>query len=214
MNTWNAGQIITVVRTINRMDISYLGSDETAQNQTLFQFMNVSLWKLARLCYNTETSDTISITTNGPVTFTNGNTVITNMFEPLRLLQVVSGTETEVPRRNSDTAPLGWYRESPNQSIDARGLNGSYKLKYIRYPRQVTQNSDPVDCPESGYQTLINEISAMVKSVKNYYEESSAMAANAKSGYTGLVQAAISGRGPSTGGQPPSMQDATVAKGG
>ena len=170
MNTWNAGQILSVVRTINKMDITYLGPDDTTQNQTLFQFMNVALWNLVRLCYNTETSDTINLTADGPVTFQKGNADITNMFEPLRLIEVkVDNSEVEAQKRYSDTAPVGWYRESENQPIDCRGLRGNYKLKYIRYPRQVTHETDPVDVSEAGYKALIMDMSALIKNVKNFY---------------------------------------------
>lgn len=214
MNTWNAGQILTVVRTVNKMDIDYLGADDTAQNQMLFQFLNVALWNLARLCYNTEVSDVVNITDDGPVEFTRGSAAITNMYEPLRLVRIDGGREVEVNKRSSDTAPIGWYCESPNQPIHVRGSTGQHRLKYIRYPRQVTQETDPVDCPESGYKALIMEISALVKDVKNFYQEAEAMAANAKSGYSAITQAAISGRGPSSGGMPPSFDDVKKAQGG
>jgi hypothetical protein len=214
MNTWNAGQILSVVRTVNSMDITYLGPDSSTQNQTLFQFMNIALWNLVRLCYNTEVTDTMTISADGPITFTKGNAAITNMYEPLRMLIITAGIETEVQRRYSDTAPVGWYCEGPNQPIDLRGITGSIKLKYIRYPRQVTQESDPVDISESGYKALIMEMSSLVKNVKNFYEEANAMAANAKAGYPSITQAAISARGPSSGGQPPSMsEDPKIAKG-
>jgi len=213
MNTWNAGQILTVARTINKMDMSYLGPDEGSQDQTLIQFMNIALWDMARLCYNTEASDVMNVTADGVVDFTRGNIPITNMFEPLRLLNIGGGNEMEVPKRYSDTAPTGWYCESPNQPIDLKGIRGQVKLKYIRYPRQVTQIGDPVDCPESGYDALINKISAQVKSVKNFYEESAAMEAKAKDGYPNVAQAAISARGQSSAGAPPSFGDVTTVRG-
>jgi hypothetical protein len=213
MNTWNAGQILTVVRTVNKMDIDYLGSDTVTQNQMLFQFMNVALWNLVRLCYNTETSDVVTVTADGHVQFTKGNTAISNLYEPLRMLKITNGVESEVPKRYSDTAPVGWYCEGPNQPIDLRGVTGEVKLKYIRYPRQVTQESDPVEIPESGYKALIMEISSLVKSVKNFYEEANAMAANAKAGYPVIAQAAMSARGPSAVGHPPDLDDAKRAGG-
>ncbi|QHT61696.1 hypothetical protein GXP70_18095 [Paenibacillus lycopersici] len=214
MNTWNAGQILSVVRTVNKMDIDYLGSDSTSQNQTLLQFMNVALWNLARLCYNAETSDTIAISADGNASFTRGNAAITNMFEPLRLIKVnVDGSEEEAPQRYLDTSAVGWYCEGPNQPIHIRGLSGSFKLKYLRYPRIVTQESDPVDMPESGYKPLIMEISALVKNVKNFYEEANAMEGAARSGYAEIVQAAISARGAAPGGSPPSFADVPKAKG-
>lgn len=211
INTWNAGQILSVVRTINRMDINYLGPDESTQDQTLLQFCNVALWSLARLCYNTETSDVATITAEGIVPFTFGNAPIANMYEPLRML---AADGSEAPQRYLDTSPVGWYCEGPGKPIDVRGLTGQYRLKYIRYPRQVTQASDPVDISESGYKPLIMEISSLIKSVKNFYAEAEAMGNVAKSGYAGITQAAISGRGPSSGGQPPSYGDVMKAQGG
>lgn len=191
-----------------------MGPDESTQDQALLQFMNVALWNLARLCYNTESSDDIVISADGNVSFTMGNTPITNMYEPLRLLKVDGSSEIEVQRRYSDTAPIGWYCESPNKPIHLRGVTGTLRLKYIRYPRQVTQASDPVDVSEAGYKPLIMEISSLIKSAKNFYQESEAMGAVAKSGYAGITQAAISGRGPSSGGQPPSYDDVKKAQGG
>lgn len=211
MNTWNAGQILSVVRTVNKMDIDYLGSDSTSQNQTLLQFMNVALWNLARLCYNTETSDPLEITADGTADFQKNAAPITNMFEPLRLL---NADGSEAPQRYLDTSSVGWYCEGPGRQIDVRGMTGQCRMKYIRYPRQVTQESDPVDCPESGYKPLIMEISALVKSVKNFYQEAQAMEGTAKTGYDEIAQAAISARGPSPGGNPPSFNDSTRARGG
>jgi len=208
MNTWNAGQILSVVRTINKMDMGYLGDDPSTQNQTLFQFMNASLWKLAKLCHNTETSDTVNITADGPLQLTKGNTPITNMYEPLRLLSDVG----EVPRRYFQTSPYGWYCEGPNQPIDVKGITGPHRLVYIRYPRQVTQESDPVDIPESGYTALIMEISSLLKYVKNFYEEANAMGGNAKAGYTGIAQAAIAARGGDS--LTPAYSDVNKARGG
>jgi hypothetical protein len=212
MHTWNAGQILTVIRTVNKMDIDYLGPDESSQNQMLIQFMNVALWKLARLCFNTEVSDTLTISGDGPVTFQKGQAAIANMFEPLRIVDVSTGSE--MPKRPAFTSARGWYCEGPNQPIDIRGFTGDFQLHYIRYPRQVTQASDPVDCPETGYQALIAEISAMVKDVKNFYDESAAMEAKAKAGYSVIEQAAQSARGPSSGGLPPSFRDVDRARGG
>lgn len=209
MNTWNAGQILMVVRDINKMDMNYLGPDDEAQGQALIRFMNVALWNMARLCYNTETSDTINITDDGIVNFTRGNAPITNMYEPLRLLR----NGVEVPKRYSETSSRGWYCEGPNRPIHLRGFTGEVKMEYIRYPRQVTQDSDPVDCPESGYDALINKISEQVKAVKNFYEESAAMNAKAKEGYPNVAQAAISARG-QAGGSPPSLSDVTTVRGG
>ncbi|PZD95237.1 hypothetical protein DNH61_11800 [Paenibacillus sambharensis] len=82
------------------------------------------------------------------------------------------------------------------------------------FQQPVTQAADPVDCPESGYQTLIMEISSQVKYVKNFYNEADAMVGAAKTGYAGITQAAISARGPSSGGQPPSYDDVQKARGG
>lgn len=211
MNTWNAGQILTVVRTINKMDVDYLGPDPTTQNQTLFQFMNVALWNLVRLCYNTETSDVLSISADGTANFMKNTQPITNMFEPLRML---ASDGSEAPQRFTDSYPVGWYCEGPGQPIDVRGLTGQYLVKYIRYPRQVTQEADPVDCPEAGYKPLIMEISTLVKSVKNFYAEAQAMEGIARTGYDEIVQAAVSARGPSPGGNPPSFNDASRVRGG
>lgn len=215
MNTWNAGQILSVVRTRNKMDINYLGDDETAQNQALFQFLNVALWKLARLAYNTETSDTVTISQDGPVTFTKGNTAISNMFEPLRMVKMENGRPVaEHPKRYSILAPIGWWCEAPNQPIDVVGATGTYALTYIRYPRQITQAGDPVDITEQAYGALIDEISTQIKLTKNYYEEAAAVDAKAKQAYPGITQSAISARGPSSGGQPPSYDDVKQARGG
>jgi len=212
MHTWNAGQILTVVRTVNKMDIDYLGPDESSQNQMLIQFMNVALWKLARLCYNTEISDVLTISGDGPVEFEKGNSPITNMFEPLRIVDVNTGSE--MPKRPAYTSARGWYCEAPNRTIDIRGFTGDFQLHYIRYPRQVTKENDQVDCPESGYSALINEISAQVKLVKNFYDESAAAQTAAQAGYPTITQAAISARGPSSGGNPPSFRDVDNARGG
>lgn len=212
MNTWNAGQLASVILTLGKMDVDYLGADDTSRKQSIYQFLNMALWKLARLAYNVEYSDPLPVTQDGFVTFKRGSITVTDMFEPLQLLDA---TNTEVPKRYSYTAPIGWWVDSPNQQIHLKGLTaGSYVLKYLRLPRTVTKDDDPIDMPESGYQTLVHEVLASIKTTKNYYEEAAAMDGRAKAGYPAITQAAISARGPSSGGQPPSYEDVTKARGG
>lgn len=217
MNTWNAGQILTQVRTMNRMDIDYLGPDTSTQNQTLFGFMNICLWNLPRLAYLADTSDPVTLAASGPVTFTKGNAAITNMYEPLRLLGYENGLLVdEMSKRPSYTYPVGWWREAVNQPVDVNGAKptATYKLAYLRYPSQVTQESDAVDIAEAGYKPLIMAITELIKWSKNFYSEAEAASNASKLGYNAIAQAAIAARGASAQGQPPSYDDVKQARGG
>lgn len=209
---YNSGQLSTIIKKLVQMDLEELGPDDDTQNSYIFQFMNIVMMKLARMAYNVEFSDAKTISADGYVTFQLNGSDIANLFEPLT---VYDSTDNEVQKRTSYSAPKGWWRESQNLGVHLRGLtSGSYRLKYIRYPKLVTLTDDAVEIPPSGYDALIKDVVSLIKLAPNSYAGSEYVGGLAKQAYGGVTQGAISARGTGNSGQPPGPQDTTIARGG
>lgn len=212
-NLYNAGQLATIIKKLCAMDLEEIGSDDDTQNTHIFQFMNIILMKLARMAYNVEFSDAKTISTDGYVTFQLNGTDIDNLYEPLTIVDTTP-LENEMQKRTSYSGPKGWWRESNNLGIHVRGITGSYKMKYIRYPKLITLTTDTVELPPSGYDALIKDVVSLIKLAPNSYAGSEYVGGLAKQAYGGVTQGAISARGTGNSGQPPSAQDTSVARGG
>lgn len=206
---YNAGQLATIIKKLAQMDMEELGPDDDTQNSYIFQFMNIVMLKMARMAYNVEFSDAKTISVDGYVTFQLNGVDISNLFEPLSLLD---SDENEVTKRTSYSAPKGWYRESNNLGVHVRGLtSGTYSLKYIRYPNLVTLTTDTVEIPPSGYDALIKDVIALIKLAPNSYAGSEFAGGLAKESYGEVTQGAMSARGTGT---PPNTRDTMTARGG
>lgn len=216
---YNAGEVLTIIRALGQNDVEDLGANETAQNTIIFQLMNVAMMKNARLFNQVKYSDSLTISSDGYVTFKQDGVNISNMFEPSTIFGPNGAT---IQKRTSDEAPKGWYRAAENQEIHIRGFSlasqpltaGAYQLKYIKYPKRVTLSTDTLEAPPSGYDALIKDTLALLKLARNSYSGSEYMDAKAKQSYGALAQAAMSAGGTGTSGQPISAQDVTIARGG
>lgn len=215
---YNAGQLATIIIKANEKDIEDLG-DTNSQKSYIYQFMNIAMWKLAKLADRVEFSDSMTLSSDGFVSFTKSGSPITNMFEP-KTVYMPDGQSLQ--KRTSWESPIGWWRESELQDVHIRGFSltttakltaGTYQLKYIRYPRPVTIDSDVVDFPPMGYDALIKEVSALIKLPKNSYNGADFMDSKAKQQYNNVAQAAISSKGTGSTGQPLGLADAAQAKG-
>src|SRR5690625_2624491 len=125
-----AGQLATLIKQEVKMDLAELGDTDSQQNQYIFDFISLALKGWAKLAYQTEVSDPLTIGSDGYVTFQKGGNDISDMYEPLRILQ----NGNEVRRRTSFAGEDGWYKESSNADIHVKGLSGEFTLQYIRYP--------------------------------------------------------------------------------
>jgi|GEM_PF-2479706 len=218
-NLYNAGQLASIIRKLGEMDIEDLGSDTDSQNTYIFYYMNLAMWELARLANQVKYSDMKTISADGYVTFQQNGADITNMFEPL---MIFGPNGKPVPKRTADDAPLGWWREAENQEIHIRGFSaasqplqsGQYQLKYIKYPKQVTLETDTVEFPPSGYMTLVKKTLSLIKYSKNSYGGAEFMDTQSKLSMGNLMQAAVSARGTGTTGQPIGENDLRIARGG
>lgn len=215
---WTASEMAQKIITQNAMDIEDLGN-LAAQKATIYGYINLALWELARLAFRLVYSDEIEIDADGFVTFTQSGSPITNMFEP-QTIYMPSGQP--MMKRSADEAPLGWWREAETQDIHVRGfgisnntklVSGLYKLKYLRYPNPVTVDTDYPDFPPSGYGAIINNVSARIKYSKNSFSDAQYFEAQAKSSYANLAQGSISARGTGTTGQPLGDNDVSKARG-
>lgn len=220
-NLYNAGQLASIIIKLGEKDIDDLGSDVDSQQSYIFYYMNLAMMELVKLADVSVESDAMSLSADGVVTFTRSGTPITDLFEPKRIMYTEVGTIKTLAKRTADEAPSGWWRESQNSDIHIRGFTvtpkplpaTTYTLKYLKYPKQVTIESDEIEFAPSGYMTLIHRVLSLIKYAKNSYGGADFMDGKAKSGYNNTVQAAISARGTGTTGQPLGLQDSTQAKG-
>jgi hypothetical protein len=213
-NIYNAGQLATIIAKAAEMDVPDLGADSSAQNSYIYSFLNIIMMKYFRVAYQEMFSDALNITQSGYVQFKSGGQIITDMAEPEKILDMGTANEIEIQKRSSYSAPVGWWRGGQNQDIHVRGLNGNYKLVYIKYPARVTIDTDTIEFPPSGYDLLIKETVSMIKYVKNSYAGSDYFDSKAKVALGEAVQGAISARGTGSSGQPPGSADALTGRGG
>lgn len=198
-----AGDIITLVKTMNAMDNEELGTDSQQTDKYLI-FLNRALKELAHLAYRTRESDVLNITTNGYQTFYKDSVEITDMYAPLRIL---GPNGSDVVKRTSYAAPTGWYRESDGQQIHTKQMTGNHTLIYIGYPLPVTDTNSPLDFPDAGVMALAFWVIGIAKESRNAFDESNAMYQRARERLKITVLANEAARGVSSGGFVPSIND-------
>jgi hypothetical protein len=201
--TRTAGQLATIIKQVSKMDIAELGENSSIQDTYIFDFMSRALNELASLAFVVRTSDALNITQDGYVTFQIAGSDITDLYEPLRILD---SNGNEKGKRYAFTADGGWWRESANTPIHVKGMIGSYVLQYKAYPKEITVASDIPEFPASGYMALVYWTCALVKESKDYFEEAQHMYTLARERLKLVVKANMDARG-TTGGMPPSIYD-------
>jgi hypothetical protein len=164
--------ILSRIRTLSANELEDLSSDEAVQNTAIFGLVTVTLREMAKQANNVEWSDALNIASNSYQTFLRSTTAITDMFQPIGVYDVSGTREEPVRQRTSFDLGNGWYRESDNQKIHTYGLTGNHKLQYIRYPAAVTASGDMVEIPLASQKELIMRVIAMIKLIKNFYQES------------------------------------------
>lgn len=203
-----AGQLATLIKQEVKMDLAEIGDTDSEQNQYIFDFISLALRGWAKLAYRTEVSDTLTIGSDGYVKFQKGGSDVSDMYEPLRILD---SNGNEVRRRTSFSGAEGWFKESANADIHVKGFkSGDYTLHYIRYPKWISSPSDVPEWPEAGYMALIFQVCGMIKESKNFYDESQAMYAKAERHLNAVAMANDSARGTRTIG---AYQDLARLKG-
>lgn len=199
----SAGDVITLVKSMNAMDGEELGTD-SQQTDKYIIFLNRALKELAHLAYRTRQSDVLNITSDGYKTFQKDSADIADMYAPLRILGP-SGSDTA--KRTSYAAPIGWWRESDGQQIHVKQMSGNHTLIYIGYPLAVTDANSPLDFPEAGVMALAFWVIGIAKEARNAFEESNAMYQRARERLKIVVIANEAARGTSSGGFVPSIAD-------
>lgn len=210
-NQYNAGQLATIIKQLAQNDIQDLGNDD-AQNSFIFQYLNIIMWELAKIAELTTYSDALAISGNGYVTFLKGGVSIDNtMFEPKVLYNASNVAQT---KRTSFEQNNGWIREAQDLQIHVQGLTaGSYTLKYLRYPKQVTVASDVIEFASSANATICKQVVALIKLSKNSYAGFQTMDAAAKAGMGLAAQGAISAKSTGSTGTPLGPMDIAAARG-
>lgn len=183
-----ADQLLELVKQIAKMDLAELGENVTLQNTRLYDFLSLSMHKLAKLAYQVRISDPLTLA-DGYVTFKVGATNIDDIFQPVAIY--TSATGVEAPKRQAFSGGTGWYWVSENLPIHNRGLAGDHVLHYIKYPAWITAGSQVPEFPPSGYYALIFECASLIKQSKNYYEESNAMLQLAQRHYANVFEGSL-----------------------
>lgn len=215
---YTAGQLALIIQKLGQKEIAELGNDDSTQKSYIYNFMNLAMMKLARLANQVVYSDALNIAADGNVTFQVNAADITNLFEPS---EIFGPTGQQMQKRYTYDSPIGWYRDGENTSIHIKGFSyirplvaGNYTLKYIKYPKLVTIDTDTVQFPPSGYMALVKEVLSLIKTSGNEMADAQYLDGGAKTDYGEIGQAAMSAKGTGSTGQPISAQDVQVARGG
>lgn len=195
--------ILQTIRDLSANEIEDLGTDPNTQNAAIFRIVTSVLREMVKEANNVEWSDELNISSNGYQTFTRASSAITDMYLPIGVYNVTGAREKPTTKRTSFDIGMGWYRESDNQKIHTYGLTGNHKLQYIRYPVAVTASGDTVELPLASQRELIMRVVSTAKLVKNFYQESEAVKAQANKSATVRAAMAAKGNLPSQ----PSMTD-------
>lgn len=166
----NAGQLATLIKQLCKTDIAELGNNDSTQNTYIFDFMSRALHELASYAGVIKVSDALSITADGFISFLKDGSAITDMYEPIRILDT---NGDPVDCRNDFTDGYGWFRDSFSSQIHMKGLNTSYTytLYYKAYPQEITASTQTPEFPPSGFLALCYYTSALIKESKAFYDE-------------------------------------------
>lgn len=198
-----AKDLIFIIKRMGIMDIRELGNSDQQQDTYLLEYLNRALKELAHIAYVAKETDVLDIIADGYQTFTlNGQPI--DMYAPLRLL---NANGSPVQKRTAFEAPVGWWRESSQNQIHTRGITGNHVLHYIAYPKTLTNVNDDVEFPDAGMMGLVFWTLGIIKESTNAYDESRAMYDRAKERLRVAIAANDFGRGKSTGGWVPSLND-------
>ena len=202
---YTADQIATMIKIAAKKDMPDFGED-SEQDSYIFEWINLFMYQNAKKIRKTATSDALNITVNGYVDFLRNGQAIVDMYEPYQLLDGDDRAQTK--RTSFDNPSPGWYREDAFSKIHTRGLNGLYRLKYIKYPTKITLGTQVPELPPAGYGELISWVVSRIKYTKNFLDESKALQADAQAASLATVKASVSGMG--TNAQSPGPDDAKL----
>lgn len=201
-STYTVGELTSMIKQMLKMDLSELGENSSTQNQYIWYYMTLAMWRFVSLAYIVRTSDTLTVSADGYVTFKRATTDIDDLYEQLRILD---SSGSPVQKRTSWDAPAGWWRESINSQIHIKGI-GTYTMQYKAYPTKVTGESQTLEWPATSYDLLMYQTCGMVKESKNYYEEANNYYSIADKLLPILAKSNIDAQG-TTNGRPPNMQE-------
>lgn len=202
-STYTVGEITSMIKMLIKMDLAEIGENESTQNQYIWYYMTLAMWRYASLAFIVRESDPLVVTVDGYVTFKRATVDIDDLYEQLRVL---NASGTEVNKRTSYASPIGWWRESINTQIHIKGA-GTYTMQYKAYPAKVTSAAQVLEWPATSYDLLMHQTCGMILESKEYYEESNHHYAIVDKLIPVIIKANIDARGV-TGGMPPSHFEA------
>lgn len=200
---FSVGEITSQIKAMGRMNLAHLGNS-AAQDTYIRYYMTLAMWKYVSLAFVTRTSDALTVSENGYVTFKRGGNDIEDLYEQLRIL-ITNDAGTEFAKRSSFPAPLGWWRESANSLIHIKGP-GTYVMQYKGYPAKATSDTQILEWPATSYDLLMYETIGKIKESLNDIEGANVAYSVADKLIPILIKANIDSQGV-TGGRPPSQNE-------
>lgn len=201
---YSVGELTSQIKKMGRMNLAHLGNDND-QNTYIWYYMTLAMWKFVSLAFVVRTSDPLTVSSDGYVTFKHSDSDIEDLYEQLRILTPTEEGRT-VKRRTSFDGSDGWYRESANSRIHIKG-SGTYVMQYKAYPAKASTATQILEWPATSYDLLQYETIGKIKESLNDLEG----AAQAYSIADKLIQILIKANADAigtTGGRPPNQNEA------
>lgn len=200
-----ANDLLPTIQKIASSYLDELGSNETDQNNYIFEFLSRTLRKLAGIAYQVKDSDKLTLSQDGYVTFKRDGVEIQDLYAPLTLLNPQG---YEVTKRTSFSDDKGWWRDGSNSSVHIKGfssarplMQGDYTLKYVAYPKKITEATDAVEFPDAGSLGLSYHCAALImESLPNHKDLATHFYNLSILHLKSITQASIDSMGRSTGG--------------
>lgn len=203
---FSVGELTSQIKKESKMNLAQIGSTPDEQNTYIWYYITMAMWKYVGLLHKKKTSDPLTVSSNGYVTFQVGSVDIDDLYTPIRLL-VTSENGTTFLRRTSFDAPSGWYKESANDQIHIKGA-GTYVLQYRAYPAKASNEAQVLEWPSSSYDLLMFETIGKIKESLNDLEGATAAYAIADKLIPILIKANTDNSMGTTGGAVPSQNEA------
>ena len=101
---YSAGELATIIKKLAAPDLEDVGTTDDEQNEYIFRYLNIAMFKLVRLAAPAVYSDSQTLSADGYVTFQRNGEDIKDMFEP----RYINGPDgREIQKRTSENAPKG-----------------------------------------------------------------------------------------------------------
>lgn len=188
--SFSVGELTSQIKRMGRMNLATIGNSVDEQNTYIYYYITQAMWKYVALACVTRTSDPLTVTADGYVTFQLDGQPVGDLYEQLRILDA---NGKSIPKRTSWEDTKGWYRESANSQLHIKGA-GVYTLQYKGYPAKAATADQVLEWPSSSYDLLEYETIGKIKESLNDLEGANSAYAVADKLIPILIKANIDAR--------------------